>query len=197
MIGFLKGVLISKHAPELLLDVGGVGYELFAPMSTFYELPMVGEPVALYTHLAVSENAHTLYGFAFVQDRTLFRALIKVSGVGPKLALTILSGISTDDFATAIAFGDVDMLVRLPGIGKKTAQRLIVEMKDPLAKLDLGRVEGGSPITKGSGASQEAFSALQALGYKDAEIRRLLKNVTGESLSTEDMIRQALKSTAG
>lgn len=194
MIGFLRGQLLSKLPPELLLDVNGVGYELSAPMSTFYALPAVGETVSVYTHLAVSENAHTLYAFAQLSERTMFRALIKVSGVGPKLAMTILSGISANEFAEAIASDDTDSLVRLPGIGKKTAQRLIVEMKDVLAHLDLGAPNKDGDTASSSG---EAFSALQALGYKDVEVRRLLKNISSSGLTTEEIIRQALKSSAG
>jgi Holliday junction DNA helicase RuvA len=163
-------------------------------MSTFYELPGVGDAVSVYTHLAVSENAHTLYAFAGLKERILFRALIKVSGVGPKLAMTILSGISPVEFADAVAERDIDRLVRLPGIGKKTAERLLVEMKDPLAKLNFG--VAGSSTTMSGGAAGEAFSALQALGYKDAEIRRLLKGIKADGLSTEELIRQALKSSA-
>ncbi|MFK8029953.1 MAG: Holliday junction branch migration protein RuvA [Gammaproteobacteria bacterium] len=193
MIGFLNGKLAFKQPPELVIDVGGVGYELFAPMSTFYELPNVGETVSVYTHLAVSENAHTLYGFAGQKDRLMFRALIKVSGVGPKLAMTILSGISPAEFADAIAERDIDRLVRLPGIGKKTAERLLVEMKDPLAKLNFG--VPGAAVAGASDASDEAFSALQALGYKEAEVRRLLKGVKVDGLTTEDLIRQALKNS--
>lgn len=196
MIGYLRGTLLTKQPPELLLDVGGVGYEIFAPMSTFYELPAVGQNVAIYTHLAISDTAHTLYGFAKLEERTLFRALIKVSGVGPKLALTILSGISTAEFADAIANSDSDLLVRLPGIGKKTAQRLVVEMKDPLEKLNLGAGTVPGATGTASSAGREAFSALQALGYKDVEIRRLLKNVNTDTDSTEDLIRQALKNSA-
>ncbi|MEM7081953.1 MAG: Holliday junction branch migration protein RuvA [Pseudomonadota bacterium] len=190
MIGYLRGTLALKQPPDLVIDVNGVGYELLAPMSTFYDLPETGATVSVFTHLAVSENAHTLYAFASNQDRVLFRALIKVSGVGPKLAMTVLSGITPAEFADAIANGDVDRLVRLPGIGKKTAQRLLVEMKDPLAKLSFG-----GTATTGS-ATSEAVSALQALGYKEAEVRRMLKNMDTEGLSTEELIRQALKASA-
>ncbi len=194
MIGFLNVKLAYKQPPELVIDVGGVGYELLAPMSTFYELPGVGEAVSVYTHLSVSENAHTLYAFAGLKERMMFRALIKVSGVGPKLAMTVLSGISPVEFADAVADRDVDRLVRLPGIGKKTAERLLVEMKDPLAKLNFGVATAASG--KSGGAADEAYSALQALGYKEAEIRRLLKSVQGDGLTTEELIRQALKSSA-
>ncbi len=195
MIGFLNGKLAYKQPPELVIDVGGVGYELLAPMSTFYELPGVGESVSVYTHLAVSENAHTLYAFAGLKERMMFRALIKVSGVGPKLAMTVLSGISPAEFADAVADRDIDRLVRLPGIGKKTAERLLVEMKDPLAKLNFG-VASSTGTGGGEGVAGEAYSALQALGYKDAEIRRLLKSVQADGLTTEELIRQALKSSA-
>lgn len=193
MIGYLNGKLAYKQPPELVIDVGGVGYELLAPMSTFYELPGVGETVSVYTHLAISENAHTLYAFTGLKERLMFRALIRVSGVGPKLAMTVLSGISPAEFADAVAGRDIDRLVRLPGIGKKTAERLLVEMKDPLAKLSFGTADTARPV---GGVTAEAMSALQALGYKDAEIRRLLKGIDTSGSTTEEVIRQALKSSA-
>ena len=193
MIGYLQGKLMLLQPPELMIEVAGVGDELSAPMSVFYELPDIGQPVALYTHLAVSETAQSLYGFAHLKDRTLFRALIRISGVGPKLALTILSGIAVEEFSDAIEEGNEDRLVRLPGIGKKTAQRLIIEMKDPLKKLELSGGTRASAELSAVSAAQEARDALQSLGYKESEIRRMLKSVDVDGLTTADIIRLALK----
>lgn len=193
MIGYLKGVLVEKHPPSLIIDVNGVGYEVDAPMSTFYVLPESGSSLTLYTHLHVREDAHQLYGFASKAERSLFRELIRISGIGAKLALSVLSGISTDDFVATIQAGDVATLTRLPGIGKKTAERLVMEMRDRY---------GEAAILPGSGAaagkkpdpSQEAFSALVSLGYKPAEATRLLKAVSEPGMGSEELIRLALKS---
>jgi Holliday junction DNA helicase RuvA len=197
VIGFLRGRLAAKLPPQLLVDVGGVGYELEAPMSTFYTLPGVGEGVMLFTHLVVREDAHILFGFASDGERRLFRALIKVSGVGPKIALGILSGASVDDFLRIIEAEDVAMLTRIPGIGRKTAERVIIEMRGNAQKLATpspgdgpGVVAAGVPPTPHS----EAFSALIALGYKPPEVTRLLKGADEPGLSTTDIIRRALKS---
>lgn len=191
MIGQLTGRLLVKQAPELLVDVQGVGYELEAPMSTFYRLPALGETVTLFTHLHVREDAQLLFAFASREERSLFRNLIKVSGVGARLALTVLSGISVEDFIATVQGGDVSTLTRLPGIGRKTAERLMVEMRDRLSS------EAGSAATglaAGAGdAGQDALSALQALGYKPAEAARLLKKVASPDLSSEQLIRLALK----
>lgn len=193
MIGFLRGRLADKHPPMLVLDVSGVGYELEAPMSTFYDLPAVGEEITLLTHLLVRDDAHVLYGFASDAERALFRSLLKVSGIGAKMALGILSGISVDGFARCVRTEDTATLVKVPGIGKKTAERLIVEMRD---RLGSQQVEGsGAPVgaIHEASASDEAFGALVALGYKPAEVARLLKSVPTEGASTEEIIRLALQ----
>ena len=200
MIGRLRGELAAKHAPGLLVDVNGVGYELSAPMSTFYTLPEVGQSVTLYTHLAVREDAHTLYGFATLSERRLFRTLIKVSGVGAKLALAILSGMSADEFALCVSDGDTASLTRLPGVGKKTAERLIVEMRDRLA--DWHEQGGSAPAGATSaagrieGAVADAVSALVALGYKPQEASRMIRALDTQGLSSEELIRAALRSAA-
>lgn len=197
MIGRLKGIVIEKQAPELLLDVNGVGYDVLAPMSTFYRLPGLGDPIVLHTHFVVREDAQQLYGFYDKQERALFRALIKVNGVGPKLALTILSGIEADDFVASVHRGDSDALVRLPGVGKKTAERLIIEMKDRLKDWQLG--EGtNNPVSMPVAASAnqlvaDAESALVALGYKPTEAAKAIAKLPDDYDNSEDMIRAALK----
>jgi len=202
MIGRLRGEIVYKQAPRLMVDVNGVGYELDAPMSTFYDLPEPGQPVVLYTHLAIRDDAHVLYGFARDSERTLFRALLKVSGVGAKMALAILSGMSADEFARAVQAGDTAALVRLPGIGKKTAERLIIEMRDRLDKLDmvapLSSVAATSDhlVTPASDPASDAADALIALGYKPQEVNRMVRGVNTEGLSSEDIIRAALKAAA-
>jgi Holliday junction DNA helicase RuvA len=199
MIGFLKGRLAIKQPPMLLVDVNGVGYELEAPMSTFYGLPTTGEPVALFTHLVVREDAHILYGFGTDGERRLFRALLKVSGVGPKLALGILSGSSVEDFLRIVEAEDVAMLTRIPGIGRKTAERVIIEMRDSVQKLGAPGDAAGHTASAPAAApspQSEAFSALIALGYKPPEVTRLLKSGDEPGLSTTEIIRRALKSAA-
>ena len=201
MIGRLSGQLIVRQPPQLLIDVNGVGYEVNAPMSTFYSLPEVGSKVTLHTHLVVREDAHTLFGFATENERSMFRALIKVNGVGAKLALTILSGISSDDFVRCITDGDIASLTRLPGVGKKTAERLIVEMKDVLKKwqAEAGDDGNGSPVAalvKVNDAVADAVSALVALGYKPPEASRMVSSVETKDLSSEDIIRLSLQSAA-
>lgn len=191
MIGFLRGKIVSKQPPVLLLDVNGVGYEVEAPMSTFYELPEVGHDVTLHTHLLVREDAQLLYAFARESERRLFRALLKVSGVGARMALTILSGASVDQFARAVQDGDAASLTRLPGIGKKTAERLVVEMRDRLKDDALGI--GISDIAGKGSSSDEAFDALVALGYKPQEATRMVKSLDVEGLSSEEIIRRALQ----
>jgi len=198
MIGRLRGTLAVKQPPLLLLDVNGVGYEVEAPMSTFYQLPSLGETVVLHTHLVVREDAHLLFGFASESERRLFRALIKVNGVGAKLALTILSGISADEFARSVQDNDTAALVRLPGVGKKTAERLIVEMRDRLADWGGGVVLPGVAPAQAATATapdetRDALSALVALGYKPPEASRLVSKVEIEGLSSEEIIRAALK----
>ena len=199
MIGFLKGRLAVKQPPMLLVDVGGVGYELEAPMSTFYGLPATGESVSLFTHLVVREDAHILYGFGSEGERRLFRGLLKVSGVGPKIALGILSGASVEDFLRIVEAEDVAMLTRIPGIGRKTAERVIIEMRDNVQKLKQTVPAGAhtaAVLGAAPSAQSEAFSALIALGYKPPEIARLLKAADEPGLSTTEIIRRALKSAA-
>jgi len=197
MIGFLKGRLASKQPPFLMVDVNGIGYELEAPMSTFYGLPAAGEPVALFTHLVVREDAHILFGFGTDGERRLFRGLLKISGVGPKIALGILSGASVDDFLRIIEAQDVAMLTRIPGIGRKTAERVIIEMRDSVQKLAGPALGQGNALSTAALTPQsEAFSALIALGYKPPEVTRLLKAAEEPGLSTTELIRRALKSAA-
>ncbi len=198
MIGHLRGRLTAKHPPLLVVDVGGVGYEVEAPMSTFYGLPSVGADVQLHTHLVVREDAHVLFGFGSERERSLFRELIKVSGVGPRIALGILSGASVDEFHRCVEAQDVAALTRIPGIGRKTAERLIVEMKDRLKALGGAHFApgGGGPGVATGGAQAEAYSALVALGYKPAEVTRLLQSVDPSVATTEELIRHALKAAA-
>jgi holliday junction DNA helicase RuvA len=198
MIGRLRGELVSKDPPLLLLEVNGVGYDVESPMSTFYNLPAIGKQVVLFTHLAIRDDAHVLYGFASESERSLFRALLKVSGVGAKMALVILSGMSADEFAVCIQAGDTASLVRLPGIGKKSAERLIVEMRDRLDKLNLAQgvvtSEGGSPTSERTPVS-DAVGALIALGYKANDASRMVRAQECEGLSSEQIIRAALKAS--
>jgi holliday junction DNA helicase RuvA len=190
MIGSLRGRIASKTPPQLTVEVGGLGYEVEAPMSTFFHLPAVGEEVRLLTHLVVREDAHTLYGFASEDERRLFRSLIKVSGVGPKIALALLSGISVSAFAECVQREDVGALTRVPGVGRKTAERLIVEMRDRLAAPAVpGAATSGAEATP----EAEAYGALVALGYRPAEATRLLKAVGPGTHSTEELIRRALQ----
>ncbi len=197
MIGFLRGRLAAKHPPQLVIDVGGVGYELEAPMSTFYGLPALGAEVQLHTHLVVREDAHVLFGFGTERERSLFRELIKVSGVGPRIALAILSGVTVDQFHRCIEAQDVASLVRVPGIGRKTAERLVIEMRDRLKALaGPDFVPGGPRATGPAGAQAEAFAALVALGYKPPEVTRLLQKVDPAVTSTEELIRHALRAAA-
>ncbi len=203
MIGRLHGILISKQAPALMVDVGGVGYELEAPMSTFYDLPELGQSVTLHTHLVVREDAQLLYGFYREADRSLFRTLIKVNGVGPKLALTILSGMAADALVQCVADNDIPALVRLPGIGKKTAERLLIELRDRIGDVDVGG-STGLPAAELARAKavianhpvNDAVSALVALGYKPQEATCMVKAVESDDLASEEIIRQALKAAA-
>lgn len=203
MIGHIRGTLLDKRAPWLLLDVAGVGYELEAPMTVFYELGAVGEDVAFFTHFVVREDAQLLYAFASRYERELFRALIKVNGVGPKMALAILSGMEAARLVRCIEQQDITSLVKVPGVGKKTAERLVIEMSDRIAKL-----EGGHAIAAGGGvggaqldiaidAVQDAVAALEALGYRSRDASLAVAKVDGaEALSSEELIRRALKSLA-
>ncbi len=191
MIGSLTGVLAEKAPPRLLIDVGGVGYDVEAPMSTFYTLPATGQRVRLLIHHVVREDAQLLYGFASEAERTVFRDLLKVSGVGPRIALAILSGVSIDVFSQLVQGQDVAALTRIPGVGRKTAERLLVEMKDKLQAPATLPVTGDLP----PGSPQaEALNALLALGYKPAEATRLLKQAGDDTQSTEELIRRALQS---
>jgi Holliday junction DNA helicase RuvA len=198
MIGQLRGKLVFKQAPDLLVDVQGVGYELQAPMSTFYHLPEHGAEVTLYTHLAIRDDAHALYGFYHPSDRQLFRTLLKVNGVGAKMALAILSGMDAVGFKQCIQLGDMDSLVRLPGVGRKTAERLIVELRDRLADDKGTQIAGlgrAGEETSVRNPIEEAISGLTALGYKSADALRMVKNVAEESSNCEDLIRLALKTS--
>lgn len=201
MIGRLKGIVLEKKAPDLLLDVNGVGYELQAPMSTFYQLPATGQGVLLHTHLVVREDAHLLFGFFAQQERALFRALIKVSGVGPKVALAILSGVTADEFVRLVRQDDDTALTRIPGIGKKTAERLLLEMRDrlkdwqaPDGAADL--VDARQPQSGANAVSEDAETALIALGYKPAEAARMIVRTLKDNPTlerSEEIIRLALK----
>lgn len=202
MIGFLRGKLVAKAPPQLVLDVQGVGYEIEAPMTTFYNLPALGEEVRLHTHLVVREDAHILFGFANETDRVMFRTLIKVNGVGPKLALTILSGQSAEEFHCCIQNNDTQSLVRLPGVGKKTAERLVVEMRDRLPDLDDGN-SGEIPLSANDALQvsianprQEAISALCALGYKPQDASKMVRAIEAEDKTCEELIRLALQGVA-
>ena len=190
MIGYLKGTLVWKRPPELTVEVAGVGYELEAPMSTFYRLPNAGETLTLLTHLLVREDAHLLYGFATEAERSLFRSLLKVSGVGARIALGILSGISADGFRRCVFERDLVTLVRIPGIGRKTAERLMVEMAD---RLEPPGSDSHEPDRTSTEAESEARDALLALGYRPAEVKRMLAEVETVGLSSEQLIREALK----
>ncbi len=193
MIGSVRGRIAAKTPPQLMVDVGGLGYEIEAPMSTFFHLPAVGEEVRLLTHLVVREDAHVLYGFGTESERRLFRSLIKVSGVGPKIALALLSGISVEAFSQCVLNEDITALTRVPGIGRKTAERLIVEMRDRLKDPEAPTVAGVVPIAAVASPENEAYGALVALGYKPAEATRLLKAVGPGTHTTEELIRRALQ----
>jgi holliday junction DNA helicase RuvA len=194
MIGSVRGRIAAKTPPQLTVEVGGVGYELEAPLSTYFHLPAVGEEVRLLTHLVVREDAHVLYAFATEEERRLFRSLIRVSGVGPKIALALLSGISATAFAECVQREDIAALTRVPGVGRKTAERLIVEMRDRLAAPQMpGGAAAGAAATS---AESEAYGALVALGYRPAEAARLLKAAGPGTHSTEELIRRALQGAA-
>jgi len=198
VIGRLRGVLLRKEPPALQVDVGGVGYELEAPMTTFYELPAVGESVTLFTHLVVRQDAHLLYGFAREAQRRLFRDLLKVNGVGPRVALAVLSGLSDDEFTRCVAEEDITRLTKVPGIGRKTAERLIIEMRDKLPKdvpLSAPRTAADGLVIPADPVS-EAVSALVSLGYKPNEASRAVRGIASKGLNAEEIIRQALKGMA-
>ncbi len=200
MIGRLRGMLAWKQAPHLLLDVQGVGYEIEAPMTTFYELPPVGSEITLHTHLAVREDAHLLFGFATERERVLFRQLLKVNGIGAKMALTILSGIAADAFARCVRDNDIATLTRLPGVGKKTAERLIIEMRDKvLGAGSATEILGVGVAMAGAIADvpmNDAVSALTSLGYKPSEASRMVQGINVAGLTSEEIIRRALQAAA-
>jgi len=194
VIGFVRGKLVVKAPPHLTVDVGGVGYDIEAPMSTFYTLPALGSEVRLLTHLVVREDAHILYGFGTQEERALFRNLLKVSQIGPKIALAILSGVSVEGFATLVKLQDAAALTKIPGVGRKTAERVLMELKDKLDALEQAAVAGAVPMTPAS-TEGEAWTALVALGYKPAEVTAMLKPFAGQGGSTEELIRRALQGT--
>lgn len=201
MIGRIRGILLDKQAPELLVDVQGVGYEVQASLQTFFELPELQQSVCLYTHLVVREDAQQLYGFIREAERRLFRELIRVNGVGPKLALAILSGMSSDELIRSVRADDIAALVRLPGVGKKTAERLLVELRDRLKQIspDPESLAIDAPNAGGKAERavlEEAESALLGLGYKPAEAARLVAAVDNAGLDSAELIRQALKAAA-
>jgi len=197
MIGLLRGTILARQPPHLLLEVQGVGYELEAPMTTFYDLPATGGVVTLYTHLAVREDAHLLYGFANITDRDLFRHLLRVNGVGARLALTILSGMDAGAFAGCIQAGDTAALVRLPGVGRKTAERLVIEMRDRLDSLaGISLTPSGSAAARApSGPLEDAVTALIGLGYKPQEASRMVRAIDAAELTSEEIIRTALQAS--
>jgi Holliday junction DNA helicase RuvA len=191
MIGSLRGTLSWKQAPVIILECAGVGYEVETPMSTFLDLPDIGSDLFLLTHLLVREDAQILYGFASEDERYLFRTLLKVSGVGAKMALSVLSAMSVGDFQRCVEYEDTSALIRIPGVGKKTAERLIIEMRDRIDKVP---VAGGAPrVSIESNARSEAVDALIALGYKPREVNKLVGQLDVEGMSAEDIIRQSLK----
>jgi Holliday junction DNA helicase RuvA len=197
MIGRLHGILLEKQPPSILIDVQGVGYELEASMSTFYHLPECGETITLHTHMVVREDAQLLYGFYSLSERVMFRNLIRISGVGPKLALTILSGISAEEFTRCIMEGDSAALIRLPGVGKKTAERLVVELKDRLDKDDSIKLPGQAVTGEVlANPVNDAVSALISLGYKAQQASQMIRALDVEGKSTEEIIRAALQGKA-
>ena len=195
MIGHLKGQIISKNPPEILMEVGGIGYELLCPMSTFYELGNPNDEILLFTHLSIKEDAHTLFGFRSKDEKNIFRELIRVNGVGPKVALAILSHLSVTSLIECIAIEDSDLLAKTPGIGKKTALKLIVELQDRLSKVELvsspsrtnGFRQSSNPNTK------QAIEALQSLGFKTKEANKMVSKIEDKDLTTEQLIRLALQ----
>ena len=201
MIGRLTGLLAAKRAPQILVECHGVGYEADVSMTTFYQLPEVGEQVAIWTHLQVKEDSHNLIGFTTELERKLFRQLIRVNGVGPKMALTILSGINNQEFANCVSQNDVATLTRLPGVGKKTAERLIIEMRDKVDEFAVANSISGAGVAlqTGSGSTKhEAIEALQALGYKPLDAEKMIKlaEQSGDSIdNASSLIRKALQAS--
>jgi len=195
MIGRLRGTLIYKQAPDIVVDVGGVGYELLASMTTLIDLPEINNEVVIFTHLIVREDAQTLYAFSSESERALFRTLLKVNGVGPKMALAIVSGMTASEFGLLIHSGDVTGLTRLPGVGKKTAERLIIEMRDRLPKQEDQQDISGQTETAPRNIEDEAIAALLALGYKPAQASKMVSSYAGEKTSVEQIVRNALKAS--
>ena len=195
MIGHLKGKITSKNPPEILIEVEGVGYEVLCPMSTFYALDDLTEDILLFTHLSIKEDAHTLFGFISKDEKNVFRELIRVNGVGPKVALAILSNLSVQSLVECILTEDADLLAKTPGIGKKTALKLIVELQDRLGKLELtGTIEKTRDLNQSSNPnSKQAIEALQSLGFKVKEANRMVSKIEDQGLSTEQIIRLALQ----
>ncbi|MBC59387.1 MAG: Holliday junction branch migration protein RuvA [Gammaproteobacteria bacterium] len=202
MIGQIRGILIEKNPPEILVDVGGITYEIQVPMSTLYQLPDVGQEVVLHTHFVVRDDAQLLYGFCHTKDKTLFRSLIRVNGVGPRMALVILSGMEPDEFVRVVRNNDVTAMVNMPGIGKKTAERLIVEMRDRLSEWQASEGADSAPETQDSASTIKVFSkdaeaALIGLGYKPQQAARAIAQVLKDNLEitdSEELIRLSLKS---
>jgi len=192
VIGRLSGKLVAKQPPQVLIDVGGVGYEVEVPMSTLFHLPAVGEGVTLQTHLVVREDAQLLFGFGTQAEKLLFRELIKISGIGPKVANAVLSGLSVDDFWNTVRAGETGRLVKVPGIGKKTAERIVIEMRDTAGHVgDAGA--GGVSLRSAATPRAEARAALESLGYKPAEAQTLTEAVYQDGMSTDQVLREALK----
>lgn len=197
MIGRLRGVLLEKRPPWLLVEAAGVGYEVEAPMTAFYNLPDAGQEVVLHTHLVVREDAQLLYAFMDRFERELFRALIRVNGVGPKMALAILSGMEAERLVRCIQDQDTSSLVRVPGIGKKTAERLVIEMRDRLERLEGSPpMAGATPASAADTRVQDAVAALEALGYRPRDADQAVRRVNDDQLGSEELIRRALKSLA-
>lgn len=197
MIGRIQGTLVYKKPPYLMVDVHGIAYEIEVPMLTFYTLPDTGLEVTLLTHLVIREDAHLLFGFSSIEERALFRNLIKVNGVGAKMALAILSGMTADDFSQHIRNGNIDSLTKLPGVGKKTAERLIIEMTDRLPEQSSSDRNHKPPTdyTDQNTATADAISALIALGYKPQEASRFVHAVATDNMGSEEIIRQALRAS--
>jgi len=195
MIGSLRGRLTLKQAPQIVVECGGIGYEVEMPMSTFLDLPEAGADLFLYTHLVVREDAQILYGFTTTDDRLLFRTLLKVNRVGAKMALGVLSAMTANDFRRCVEYEDTTTLSKIPGVGKKTAERLIIEMRDRIDKI-LPAAAGAAPLSAEASARSEAFDALVSLGYKPNEVNKLIGKLDTDNMSAENIIRQALKQAA-
>jgi len=193
MIARLAGTLIHKQPPLMVIDIAGVGYEVEAPLTVFDDLPETGQPVVILTHLSIKDDSHTLYGFSSEAQRILFRQLLKISGIGAKLALTILSGVSGDELARYVNDNDIASLTRLPGIGKKTAERIIMELRDKLDVIPTSAGSGSVGDVVAGDAGSEASHALRALGYKPQEVARMVRQAAEPDMSAEQIIRRALQ----